>query len=93
MRPPYTTGEVAKITGLSPRTISAECDSGRLKCWRVPNSTHRRIERIDLVRWMAIVGVPLERLGALNEEERAVCELHSAKAGDGSDGAGARGEA
>jgi excisionase family DNA binding protein len=72
MRRAYTTGEAAKIAGVTQKTIIAQCNRGELKHWKVPGSDHRRIERIELVRWMAANGMPLTGLGNLSEDERGV---------------------
>ena len=37
-----STGKAAKILGLSIRTVNLLIDNGRLKGWRLPDSTHRR---------------------------------------------------
>jgi len=39
----YTTGQVAKLLGLAPRTVSKLFDAGKLEGWRVPLSSDRRI--------------------------------------------------
>lgn len=39
----FTTGDVAKICKVAPRTVSKWCDSSRLKCYRIPGSQERRI--------------------------------------------------
>lgn len=81
MRRAYTTTEAAKAAGVTPKTIIAECERGALVHWKVPNSKHRRIERIELVRWMVANGVPLDGLGGLNEEERGVVAAHTGAKG------------
>lgn len=80
MHKPFTTGQAAKVAGLSVRMIHAACDSGQLPCWRVPGSARRRIERIELLRWMVGIGIPLDRFGQLTEEERAVRDRHALSA-------------
>lgn len=44
----YTTGEVAKLLNVSPRTVAKWMDSGKLKGHRIPMSAHRRILKNDL---------------------------------------------
>ena len=41
----FTTGQVAKICKVAPRTVSKWFDSGRLKGYRIPGSQDRRIPR------------------------------------------------
>lgn len=43
-----STGVVAKLLHVAPRTVSKWIDSGRLKGHRLPGSEHRRVHRADL---------------------------------------------
>ena len=45
MKKVFTTGQVAKICQVAPRTVSKWFDSGRLKGYRIPGSQDRRIPR------------------------------------------------
>lgn len=58
-----TTGEVAKLCNVAPRTVSKWFDSGQLKGYRIPGSKDRRIPVNELVRFMKAHGIPLEGLG------------------------------
>lgn len=58
----YTTGQVARICKVAPRTVSKWFDSGRLKGFRIPGSEDRRIPRGELVRFMREYGMPLSLL-------------------------------
>jgi excisionase family DNA binding protein len=55
-----TTGEVAKICNVAPRTVSKWFDSGQLKGYRIPGSKDRRIPVSELVRFMKEHGIPLD---------------------------------
>ena len=57
-----TTGEVAKICNVAPRTVSKWFDSGQLRGYRIPGSKDRRIPLRQLVRFMRVHGIPLEGL-------------------------------
>lgn len=57
-----TTGEVAKICHVAPRTVSKWFDSGQLKGYRIPGSKDRRIPLDQLIRFMQVHGMPLEGL-------------------------------
>lgn len=57
-----TTGEVAKICNVAPRTVSKWFDSGQLKGYRIPGSKDRRIPVGQLVRFMKDHGIPMEGL-------------------------------
>lgn len=54
-----TTGEVAKICNVAPRTVSKWFDSGQLRGYRIPGSKDRRIPIAQLVRFMQSHGIPL----------------------------------
>jgi excisionase family DNA binding protein len=57
-----TTGEVAKICNVAPRTVSKWFDVGALKGYRIPGSKDRRIPVSELTRFMKAHGIPLEGL-------------------------------
>ena len=57
-----TTGEVAKICNVAPRTVSKWLDSGQLKGYRIPGSKDRRIPLNQLVKFMKDHGIPLDGL-------------------------------
>src|SRR6478752_7170204 len=60
----FTTGQVAKICKVAPRTVSKWFDSGRLKGYRIPGSQDRRIPREYLIRFLKEHGMPLGDLEA-----------------------------
>src|SRR5215213_1786798 len=62
----FTTGQVAKICKVAPRTVSKWFDSGRLRGYRIPGSQDRRIPREQLIKFLKEHGMPL---GELEEEE------------------------
>ncbi len=55
-----TTGEVAKICNVAPRTVSKWFDSGQLKGYRIPGSKDRRIPVSELLRFMKAHGIPMD---------------------------------
>ncbi len=57
-----TTGEVAKICSVAPRTVSKWFDSGQLRGYRIPGSKDRRIPLNALIRFMKEHHIPLEGL-------------------------------
>ena len=57
-----TTGEVAKICNVAPRTVSKWFDSGALAGYRIPGSKDRRIPLNQLIRFMKHHGMPLDGL-------------------------------
>ena len=59
MRTIFTTGQVAKICKVAPRTVSKWFDSGRLRGYRIPGSQDRRIPREHLIRFLKEHGMPL----------------------------------
>jgi excisionase family DNA binding protein len=57
-----TTGEVARICHVAPRTVSKWFDTGSLRGYRIPGSRDRRIPRKQLLAFMRANGIPLEGL-------------------------------
>jgi excisionase family DNA binding protein len=57
-----TTGEVAKICNVAPRTVSKWFDSGALPGYRIPGSKDRRIPLNQLIKFMKSHGMPLDGL-------------------------------
>lgn len=58
-----TTGEVARICNVAPRTVSKWFDSGQLKGYRIPGSRDRRIPAEALSRFMKQHNMPTHELG------------------------------
>lgn len=54
-----TTGQIAKICKVAPRTVSKWFDSGRLKGYRVPGSQDRRIPKSYLIDFLVAHNMPL----------------------------------
>lgn len=48
----YTTGQVAKICGVVPRTVTGWFDSGKLKGYKIPGSQDRRIPERRLTEFL-----------------------------------------
>ncbi len=57
-----TTGEVAKLCNVAPRTVSKWFDAGQLRGYRIPGSKDRRIPVDQLMRFMRAHGLPLNGL-------------------------------
>lgn len=57
-----TTGQVAKICNVAPRTVSKWFDTGQLRGYRIPGSRDRRIPVDQLVRFMKAHNIPLNGL-------------------------------
>lgn len=57
-----TTGDVAKICHVAPRTVSKWFDNGQLKGYRIPGSKDRRIPVSELIRFMKVHNMPTEEL-------------------------------
>ena len=57
-----TTGQVAKICNVAPRTVSKWFDSGQLRGYRIPGSKDRRIPADQLLKFMKSHGIPTEGL-------------------------------
>jgi len=57
-----TTGEVARICNVAPRTVSKWFDRGQLKGYRIPGSKDRRIPVSELTRFMKAHNMPAAAL-------------------------------
>lgn len=57
-----TTGEVAHICHVAPRTVTKWFDSGQLKGYRIPGSRDRRIPAGELIRFMKAHSMPTDEL-------------------------------
>lgn len=62
-----TTGEVARICKVAPRTVSKWFDTGELSGYRIPGSKDRRIPLAELLLFMEKHGIPR---GVLEPEEQ-----------------------
>ena len=58
----YTTGQVARICKVAPRTVATWFDSGRLKGYRIPGSQDRRVPRESMVQFLNEHNLPLSFL-------------------------------
>lgn len=72
----YSTGQVAKLCGVAVNTVVSWCNSGKLPGFRIPGSSHRRIEHDQLVKFMRDNGIPLGELAPY--EVTAVTETMTA---------------
>ena len=57
-----TTGQVARICQVAPRTVSKWFDCGQLRGYRIPGSRDRRIPVDQLISFMRANGIPLTGL-------------------------------
>jgi len=55
-----TTGQVAQICKVAPRTVTKWFDSGQLKGYRIPGSRDRRIPTSELIRFMKAHNIPTD---------------------------------
>lgn len=66
----YTTGDVARITGLSCRTIAKSIDSGELRGFRIPGGKVRRVPHSVLMEFLTtlVMDVPCQLQAELSHE-------------------------
>jgi excisionase family DNA binding protein len=57
-----TTGQVAQICNVAPRTVTKWFDAGQLKGYRIPGSRDRRIPTSELIRFMKAHDMPTDAL-------------------------------
>lgn len=55
-----TTTEAAQLLRCSPNKVRALIDSGELRGWTVPASTHRRTTVQDVKRYADAEGIPIQ---------------------------------
>ncbi len=68
----FTTGQVAKICHVAPRTVSKWFDSGRLTGYRIPGSMDRRVPKTDLLEFMRKNNLPMSEIES-ESEFRVLC--------------------
>ncbi len=73
-----TTGQVATICKVAPRTVSKWFDSGELGGYRIPGSKDRRIPREELLAFMDKHGIPRNGLGSTKRRALIVSKRSSA---------------
>ena len=59
----YTTGEVARICGISQQTIIRCFDSGKIRGFKITGSNFRRIPKESLIQFMKENNIPTDNLG------------------------------
>lgn len=57
-----TTGEIARLCNVAPRTVAKWFDTGELRGYRIPGSRDRRVPLSQLIRFMREHQMPLEGL-------------------------------
>lgn len=58
----FTTGQVARICSVAPRTVSKWIDGGYLKGYRLPGSNGRRVQYEALLQFLKKHDMPLDGL-------------------------------
>ena len=56
-----TTGDCARLSGMSQNTIIRCIESGDLPAYRLPGSKHRRVQARDFTAWLRRHNVPIPR--------------------------------
>ena len=59
MKTVFTTGQVARMFQVAPRTISKWFDTDRLRGYRLPGSQDRRIPKENLIKFCKDYGIPV----------------------------------
>ena len=58
----FTTGEVARLCGVTIKTVIRWFENGELRGFKIPGSRDRRIPRVHLIEFMRSHGIPLGEL-------------------------------
>ncbi len=69
-KPVYTTGEVARVCGVSTQAVIKWFDQGMLSGYRIPRSKERRIPHHSLIRFMQEHALPLDTLEGSTDTRR-----------------------
>lgn len=76
----YTTGQLARMLGVAPRTVSKWCDDGKLPSYRIPSPGRpvgkgdRRVLHNELVRFLADNNMPIpSEIGGSDNAPRILC--------------------
>lgn len=70
----FTTGQIAQLLAVAPRTVSKWIDSRLLKGFRLPGSADRRVVREELRRFLVRYGYPTDWLAAAQSVLFVGCE-------------------
>lgn len=70
----YTTGQVAKICNVAPRTVSKWFDVGKLKGYRLPGSRDRRIYQDDLLAFLRENGMR-DATAGVGGQDQSTCNV------------------
>jgi excisionase family DNA binding protein len=81
-----TTGDVARICNVAPRTVSKWFDSGQLRGYRIPGSRDRRIPLSELVRFMKANNMPAADALVLGKKRILIVDSDPAAANALADG-------
>jgi len=76
MRRVYTTGQIAKICQVAPRTVSKWIDLGKMKGFRIPGSNDRRVPHERLVEFLSANGMT-DLLDKVMSQDRIALALTS----------------
>lgn len=73
----YTMGQVAKMLGLAPKTVSNSVDAGRLEGWRLPAARpggkgHRRVTADALRKFCVAYNMPIPKELQIGGDSNAV---------------------
>lgn len=74
VRKPLTTGQVARIVGVSVVAVQSWIAEKSLKAFALPGGTHRRVKHSDLRAFLKRNKMPTDRLDAFEEKGWAAIE-------------------
>ena len=67
----YTTGDIAKLVGVAPRTVTKWFDNGTLQGYRIPDSKDRRIPHDKLLDFLTKHNMPVPIFTEKKEQDDA----------------------
>jgi excisionase family DNA binding protein len=74
-----TTGQVAEICRVAPRTVTKWFDTGRLKGYKIPGSRDRRIPLSELLRFMKEYSIPTDLVEIEGNKALVIAEDNEAR--------------
>ena len=74
-----TTGQCAKLCGVTPRDVAKWFDSGRLRGYRIPGSQDRRVPKEYLLRFLREQGMPIPAELTEPENDSSIPDVAEAK--------------
>lgn len=74
MKESFTTGEVARICRIAPKTVINYCEAGKIRNLKSPITNYRRIPRDSLLEFMRTFGIPDTEIERIEKKSILIVE-------------------